>query len=287
MNPKRGQRLAIGGFALGNFIFVMRKNVVHTAGVNVETGAEIFLAHGRAFDMPAGASAPPGRIPSHVSILFIPRLPKSEISDIFLIVFIGVDAYAAPHARAVQTGQLSIAGPAINAEINGSVFGLICVAALHQAGNQFNHFRNMIRGRRIILSRFDIQSAQVLKKSLFERRGEIRQGNAGFARTVDGFVIHIRQVHHLRDAPTLELKPTAQQIFKDIGPEVANVGDVVHGWPAGVHADMARFQRGDLLDRARQGVVNAKAHSDSFFFFVRRRGAFSATGTGSAAPPGL
>ena len=45
---------------LGQLVFVMGEHQVHAAAVDVEGLAEVFHAHGRAFDMPAGPALAPG-----------------------------------------------------------------------------------------------------------------------------------------------------------------------------------------------------------------------------------
>src|SRR5690348_16816760 len=66
---------AAGGFALGALVFVVRKHVVHTAGVDVELRAEIFGAHRAALDVPTRESAAPRTLPGHDAPLlgFLPE----------------------------------------------------------------------------------------------------------------------------------------------------------------------------------------------------------------------
>src|ERR1041385_1308212 len=54
---------ALAGRALGlrDLVLVVRELEVHAAAVDVEVLAEQRAAHGRAFDMPAGAALAPGR----------------------------------------------------------------------------------------------------------------------------------------------------------------------------------------------------------------------------------
>src|SRR5207253_3538174 len=70
--------LAMGTFALRDFVFVMGKNEVQPAAVDVERLAENSHAHRRAFDVPAGATFAPRTIPSRLTGLG--TFPKSEIA---------------------------------------------------------------------------------------------------------------------------------------------------------------------------------------------------------------
>src|SRR6516165_2392781 len=59
----------MGANALRDFVLVMRKDQVETAGVDVEGLAEMRLAHRRALDGPAGPAATPRAVPArHVWI---------------------------------------------------------------------------------------------------------------------------------------------------------------------------------------------------------------------------
>ena len=63
MDPVVGKGFAVCPFALGDFIFMVGKDQVLAAAMDIEGLAEIFPAHGRAFDMPAGAARSPGTVP--------------------------------------------------------------------------------------------------------------------------------------------------------------------------------------------------------------------------------
>ena len=48
---------------LRDFVFVMRKDQVFAAAVDIEGVAEVFFAHGRTFNMPARSARTPGAFP--------------------------------------------------------------------------------------------------------------------------------------------------------------------------------------------------------------------------------
>src|SRR5262249_5059329 len=56
-------------------------------------------------------------------------------------------------------------------------------------------------------------------------------------------------------AARLEIAP--EQILPDIGPEIADVGEVVNRRTAGVHADLSLRQRSQILLAARVSIVEA------------------------------
>ena len=53
----------------------------------------------------------------------------------------------------------------------------------------------------------------------------------------DDLVIHVGDVHHMVEAESVGSQPSAQQVDKREGAEVADVGEIVDCRAAGVHAD--------------------------------------------------
>src|SRR5579863_2184069 len=116
MHPVVGERLAGERFALRNFVFMMGKDVIDAARVDVEMQAKILHRHGAALDVPAGEASPPGAIPRH----FAPRLshlPQREVlrtSSILNHAF----AHARQHILKLVAGELTIAGEAFDIKID-------------------------------------------------------------------------------------------------------------------------------------------------------------------------
>ncbi len=61
--PVMGKRHAIAAFALGNLIFMVRKNEVLPAAVDINCFAKVAANHCRTLDVPPGAAVSPWRIP--------------------------------------------------------------------------------------------------------------------------------------------------------------------------------------------------------------------------------
>src|SRR5438270_11653737 len=89
MKPEVRKRLASSGFRLGNFVFVMRKNQVFAAGMQVETLAQFCHRHDRTLDMPSRTPRPNLALPR--SFTRLRRFPKSEVSRIVLFIFVYFD----------------------------------------------------------------------------------------------------------------------------------------------------------------------------------------------------
>ena len=83
MHPDlREPRLRMGAAALRQFILVMRELQINPAAMNVKGRPQQLIAHGAAFDMPAGPPAPPRAVPARG--FGIRRFPQHEIHRVFL-----------------------------------------------------------------------------------------------------------------------------------------------------------------------------------------------------------
>ncbi len=84
MHPVSYGGSAVAGGRLGYLAFVVGKFEIHAASVDVELRAEIFLAHGGAFEVPAGESFAPRRRPVH-DVLGRGFFPQGEVGGIVLL----------------------------------------------------------------------------------------------------------------------------------------------------------------------------------------------------------
>ena len=91
MRPVFHKPLARQRFALRNL--VMREDKISAAAVQIYLIAERRAVHRRTFDMPAGASFAPRRIPGNFALFR--RLPQREIVGVFFL-------FVVFHAHAVQ-----------------------------------------------------------------------------------------------------------------------------------------------------------------------------------------
>src|SRR5262249_12480638 len=64
MHPETHERFAGDGFTLRDLVFVMRKNVVDAATVDVQRLTELFHRHRGTFEMPARTAGPKRSLPS-------------------------------------------------------------------------------------------------------------------------------------------------------------------------------------------------------------------------------
>src|SRR6266545_1654649 len=57
VDPVTNELLPCCAFTLGNLILMMREYEIYSAGMNIESFAQILHRHRRAFDVPAGTAA--------------------------------------------------------------------------------------------------------------------------------------------------------------------------------------------------------------------------------------
>jgi hypothetical protein len=112
VNPEARERLAGRTFALRDLVFVMRKNQIDAAGMDIDWRfAQQAQRHRRTFDVPAGPAsghAGVGKLPRRLAVAL--PLPQDEVAGVFLRVAVGIDACARLHALGVETRQLSVTG---------------------------------------------------------------------------------------------------------------------------------------------------------------------------------
>ena len=162
VHPKTGQRFAVGAFALGDFIFVVRKLQVSPAAVNVKALAKRGTAHGRAFNMPAGSSLTVFAGPFGVCRLTVfGGFPEHEVQRVLLAVKY---SHALTGAQIVErlARKLSVARKLAHSVIDITAAGAVGQTFLLQCVDDLKHLRHVVGGARLNGGRLDTQRADVL-----------------------------------------------------------------------------------------------------------------------------
>src|SRR5438128_10817290 len=81
MYPVTNGSYMIANSALRYLTFVVREQKIHTPTMNIKLLTQIFCAHRRAFDMPAGKTYSPWTCPSH-NVFEGCIFPQSKISPV-------------------------------------------------------------------------------------------------------------------------------------------------------------------------------------------------------------
>src|SRR5438093_806204 len=79
MHPETHERSARDRFTLGDLVFVMRKNVVDAAAVDVQRLTELLHRHRRTFEMPARPTGAERSFPSRFPFI-LRRFPQNKVA---------------------------------------------------------------------------------------------------------------------------------------------------------------------------------------------------------------
>ncbi len=100
VEPHVNKRFAEVGFGLGNFVLMMRKDVVHTTAVDIKIFTQVFGTHHRTFNVPARSTLTDLCVPGRFSLLFV--LPEGKILGMFLFILIRFYPESGPEFGAVN-----------------------------------------------------------------------------------------------------------------------------------------------------------------------------------------
>lgn len=158
MHPVIRQRLAGQRLALRAFAFMVGKRQILTAAMDINRIAQKFASHGRALDMPAGASVSPRAVPENLSRLR--RLPQHEVFGM-LLARIDLDADAELQLLQILAGQLAVALE-LSRTVEDIPAALVSVAFVHQFLDKFDDQIHALCHARIAGGRAHAESLVVL-----------------------------------------------------------------------------------------------------------------------------
>ena len=133
MIPVVREGRAVAAFALGDFVFVVREEQIHAAGVEVDGVAKERLAHRTTLDVPAGAAGTRAARagPFHVAVfLGLVGFPERKVGHGVFVVGVGDDGGDLELAL-FNARQGSVAWERIEFEVDGAVGGAVGVTFFH------------------------------------------------------------------------------------------------------------------------------------------------------------
>src|SRR5581483_10290321 len=159
--------------ALSNLILVVRENIVHAAGVNVEVRTKILHRHRAALDMPSRETTPPGALPGHLATL-LGCLPEREVFRIVLLLVLAL-AHTIQHILKLVARELAIGGKPrdIKVDVLASPIG---DALCQQTPHNLEHLLHMLRRLWKNVRGQDVQRLLVGVKSLGIELRDLRGG---------------------------------------------------------------------------------------------------------------
>src|SRR6266576_1254928 len=225
------RKLAACGLRLRALVLVMRKEEVEPTQMDLEAGAKELLRHRGALDVPAWATATPGRVPRGV-LAFLGRLPEGEVAR---VLFERARVVVLELVRSLP-GQATVVGEASDAEVNIAA-GLVCIAVANELFDQRDDLRDRLRRLRLMVGPAETESLGVLDVPL---RGLHRERATVPGCGVVDLVVDVRDVRDERDVVAALREPASQPHRDHKRPRVADMDALVHGRSARVHTDRAR-----------------------------------------------
>ena len=241
---------------LRDLVLVMRELQVDAAAMDVDGVAERGFTHRRAFDVPARATAAPGRVPARQ--FRRRRLPQHEVAGIALVRR-HLDAGAGQHLVGGTARQLPVLRISLDREQHVALGG-VGVAGLDQAFAHRDDLRN-VRGRvRLKIRQVDAECAHVRAIGVRELVGDRRNRYLLVDRRLVDLVVDVSDVAGVDELRIVAAQQARQHAEHDRTARVADVHIVVNRRPADIHADPVRIHRREGFDAAGQGIEQVQGH---------------------------
>ena len=250
---------AVRAFALRHLVLVVRELQVDTAGVDVDALAQVGGGHGRAFDVPARAAAPPGRVPARQIVAG--GLPQHEVAGAALVRR-HLDPGTGEHLVGVAAGQLAVAWEGVDREQHVA-FGRVGVAGVDQPPDHLHHLRDVRGGRRFDVRRevaVHPERGHVLAVGGGETVGDRRDRHAGRARGGVDLVVDVGDVARVAQRAVAPPQQGGEHPEHHRAARVADMHVVVDRGPADVHGRAGRVGGRECLDPAGQAVEQVQGH---------------------------
>ena len=230
------------------------KDQIEAAAVHVEVLAQLDMRHGRALDVPARATAPPGRVPGGV-LARLRGLPEREVERRALALA-GLDAGSRDQVVGSLTGELAVRRVGGDAEVHVAVAARVGRAALDQALDQRDDLLDRQARQRFRVRPSQAQRVGVGSVGLGHLARQQRRGNAALDRCGIDLVVDVGDVDGQSHRQVEQLLGRALEHHRrPVRPRVAHVDAPVHRRAAAVDAQQPGRARLDLHRSIPQPVV--------------------------------
>ena len=258
VHPVFGEVVA-GGLGLGQLVLMVGEDQVRAAAVDVESRAQVFAGHGRAFDVPAGPALAPGAVPGGFAGLG--RLPQGEIQGVPLHV-VHVHPGAGAQVVDVAAGELAVGGQGAHFKVNVAA-GLVGVAPVDDALDEGDDVGHMLRHLGMHVGADDVQGLGILEIGGDVFFGQGQGVDAFLIGAVDDLVVHVGEVLHVGHVPAPPQEVAAHGVEDHQRTGVAQVDVVVDRGPAAVNAHLAGGAGHEVLFLGAHGIVKSDGHGVS------------------------
>lgn len=268
VHPVAREVAILSAFGLSDLVFVVREDEVASAAVDIEGGGEVFGAHARAFDMPSGATAPPGRIPSG---FFLGRfaLPEGEIAGGFF-GFVDFDADAVEHFVEVSVGEFTVVFERSDSEVDVSA-GLVGISVVEEFLDELDDIGDMLRDAGFDVGLFDVDGGHVFVECVDHSRCEFFGGRAFFLGAANNFIVDIGVISDEAHVQSNFFKETTEDIEHDEGSRMTDVGKIVDGESADIDGNFSVDERFEVDFGAACRVVNFERNHENILKKKKKR----------------
>ena len=258
MEPVTHKGMNTGGsFRLGDFIFMVREDQIAAAAVEIKGRAQIFHAHGRAFNMPAGPPFTPGGIPGRFT--GFGRFPQGKVHGILFPV-VHIHPGPCQHIIQVTAGKAAVTREFFHTVIHIAVHH-IGESVVNQCLDRIDNVRNMAGYPGINLHTTDIQLIHHLKIRFDVTAADITPLYTLRIRCIDDLVIHVSKILHMQHIVPFVFQETVDHIPGHKGAGVADMRMVIRGYAADINARLPRIHGNKFFFFACHRIVNFNCHS--------------------------
>ena len=185
-------------FALCDFVFVMRENQINAAGMKIECFTEIFTAHCRAFQVPAGTALPPRTFPEILTVIVSSRFPQNKIRCAFFVVFIiSHTAGAGTQLAFIEMRKFAVPIKRTNFEIDGTILCRVGVTFTDEIFNHRDLMRNVLNRTGLNMRLQQIQLFAIFVKLVAMLISEFFERFPVCLRIANRLVVQISQIAHV------------------------------------------------------------------------------------------
>ena len=231
----RHRRIAGARLGLGDLVFVVRKDEILSAAVDVDVLSEVLRRHGAALDVPSRPSLAPGAVPRGFAGLLC--FPQGEVEAVPLPL-IYLDTRADAQAFDVTSAQPAVAGVAADVEVDVAL-RLVGDLIVDHGLDHLDDLGDLLGGSGVEVGGKDVESLHLIEIEADVALCQVVDGFAFRDGAVDHLVVYIGEVFDELDLVAAELQVAPEHVEDDRPHGVSDVGLGVGREAADVHADHA------------------------------------------------
>ena len=228
----------------------MGEDEVLAAAVDIQR--QIFLAHGRAFDMPAGTALAPGTFPEGFAGLG--RLPQGKVQRV-LLFFTGGHAGTGLQFVQAAAGELAVGRIGPHTEVHVAGRHGIGLALGNELGTEILHLLDVFCGAGLVIGTHHIQAVHVFMEGVDIGLAHFAPVTFFLIGAADDLVVHVGKVADKGHIQSQGAQVAHQHVEDQGGTGMADVAVVIGGDAADIHVDFSGPDGDEFFLFAGKGIV--------------------------------